>query len=203
MAIIATDGFNRANTTGPDMGTDWTVVDTGGFGTGGLQIVSNTCQPNGLGSDKCELFTNATWPSDQYAQTKVTITGTNTDSGLGVVVRGGSDATLYWAVVCKAASNNVSVAKKIAGSFTLIGRRTATWVDGDTLRLEVEGTTLRVYQNGAQLGADFTDSSVGSGTPGVVYSTAITSGSMDDWEGGNLSVAGPGGRSNLLLVGVG
>lgn len=189
MAIIASDDFNRANTTGPDLGTNWTNVSSGGFAGNGFQIVSNHAEPTTLSSDKLEMYTGAVFPADQYAQAKLTVTGTSGSSGPGVAVRCGSDGTCYRATLSKAASDNLDVARFIAGAFTLVAHRTTTWVDGDTLRLEVQGTTLRVYQNGSQVGADMTDSGIASGAAGIAYTETATVAQVDDWEAGSLAAA--------------
>lgn len=205
MAIIASDAFNRANTTGPDLGANWTNIAAGGFATNGFQIVSNHVEPTSLGSDKGAFWSGDVFPADQYSQVKVTVTGTGANAGVGPAVRMASDGTCYWAVVNKAASNNVVVGRKLAGTYATVGSglRTTTWVDGDTLRLEVQGSTLRVYQNGVQLGADMTDTNIVSGPAGIAYSSSTTVAQVDDWEGGNFAAAGPGGTSNMMLMGVG
>jgi hypothetical protein len=62
--------------------------------------------------------------------------------------------------------------------------RTGTFSNGNTLKLSVTGTTLKVFINGVQAGADATDSSISTGTFGIGYS-GISSGTMlDDWDGG-------------------
>jgi hypothetical protein len=74
----------------------------------------------------------------------------------------------------------------------MLDSRTTTWVDGDTIRLEITGigstTTLIVYQNGAQLGAAISDTGAAltGGKPGIFHSTGsgITVSTVNDWEGG-------------------
>lgn len=188
----ATDDFNRADNT--SLGANWTTVSTGGFDATGFQIVSNAAQPEQLTGDDLELYTGSTFADDQYAQAKVTVTSTGSNAGLGVVVRGATNGSCYRAVVSKAASNNVSLFKFVAGAGTNLGNRTTTWVDGDTLRIEVQGTTITLYQNGVALGATFSDSALASGAPGISHSTSITSGSLDDFAAGDLNAVAPGLR---------
>lgn len=193
MAVIAQDDFNRANTTGPDLGPNWTNMGGGSFSTNGYQIVSSHAEPTTLTSDKMELYTGpGSFPNDQYAEAACTVTGTLAGSGPGVVVRGGdlpSNGSGYRLCVCKAASNNIELIRINAGStFTSLALRTTTWIDGDVLRLEVQGSTLRIFQNAVQLGAAVDDGSpLTSGLPGIAYSTTATVAAVDDWEGGSLA----------------
>lgn len=189
MAALASDNFNRADTVGPDLGPNWTNVAVGGFAANGFQIVSNHAEPTTLGSDKLEFYSGAAWPSDHYSQAKVSVTGTTVDTGPGVTVRSVADATCYRVVVCQAASNNVKLARIITGSLTTLDTFTSTWADGDVLKLEIQGTRLRVFQNGVQLDVDVFDTAIAVGAAGISYSSTSTSASLDDWEGGVFSSA--------------
>jgi hypothetical protein len=93
--------------------------------------------------------------------------------------------------VCGAGTSNIELAKVVAGAYTQIWLRTATVAAGDTVRLEAQGTTLRAYVNGVQVGADATDSAIATGNAGVVYSSSITTKTGDDWEGGTWSAGSP------------
>lgn len=203
MAALATDDFNRADTVGPDLGPNWTNVAAGGMAVNGFQIVSNAVAPTTTGSDKLEFYSGVAWPADQYSQAKVTVSGTGADAGVGVAVRCDTDGSQYRAVVNKAGANNVGIHRQIGASFLNLGTRTTTWVDGDALRIEVQGTTIRVYQNGAQLGADVTDTGLASGSAGIAYSSTTTSASMDDWEGGTFSLPSDNPPIGLLGRGAG
>jgi hypothetical protein len=78
-----------------------------------------------------------------------------------------------------------TLTRYVAGASTVLQTMTDTVSNTAVYRLEVFGTTLRVYKNGAQLGTDVTDSSHSSGSIGV-YQNALTS-VFDDWEGGNFT----------------
>ncbi len=184
MTILATDNFNRANA--DPIGNPWTSAGDGGQ----FKIVSNAATPNALGSD-CSAFENTvTWPNDQYSQAKVTVTGTDGGGrGIGVGVRMATNRNYYRLAIDHASSNNVRLNKKVNGTSTQIWLRTVTLVDGDTLYLEVQGTTLIAKLNGVEIGASATDSSLSSGAAGICYSSTATSASEDDWEGGDFSSA--------------
>ena len=113
---------------------------------------------------------------------------------MGVLVRADGSRNFFRAVASHAAADNVEVGVRTGGAFTPLGTRTTTWVDGDVLRLEVSGTspniTVKVFQNGSQLGADITGATgPDSGDPGIAYSSTSTSAVVDVWEGGDLGAA--------------
>jgi len=185
MIPFKTDNFNRANA--DPIGSPW--VDAVNRWT----IVSNAAVPgSSLGSDThSDYGVGVAWPNDQYSQAKMTVTDTTGNSaGPGVSVRSQlPTVTMYRVTVGTGVTNNVEVGRWNAGTYTFIAFRTATWVNGDVLRLEVTGQgrpVLRVYQNGVQLGADITDSgnTVFNGSPGLSYSSTSDTASADDWEGG-------------------
>ena len=178
---LASDTFDRANNA--DLGTSWDVVT----GESSFQITSNTAEPSLFNSDCSESNNSVSWPNDQYSQAKVTVVGTTADAGDGVLVRADTGArTFHRAVVNKAGSDNIEIAKFVAGTYTKLANRTQAWTDTDVLRLEAIGTTLKVYRNGTQMGADISDSAISSGRPGVNQSGPVTSGFLDDWEGGSI-----------------
>ena len=68
-------------------------------------------------------------------------------------------------------TNNISLSKSVVAAYTNLWSRSRVIADGAILRVEAQGTTVRVYLNGSQLGADATDGSIGAGDPGVFYSS--------------------------------
>lgn len=185
-AVIATDNFNRTNADPLD--GSWTNL------TGNLskkfKLASNAATPEAVGNDNIS-YNTGTFPNDQYSQAKVTVSGTGSETGIGVAVRvtgtANTNASLYWLVVCHAASNNVTLAKFVSGTYTVIWQRTQSFTDGDTFYLEAQGSTLVAKYNGSAIGASSTDTSVTTGSAGIAYSSSTTSASVDDWEGGDFS----------------
>jgi hypothetical protein len=197
---IATDNFNRSDD--PSLGANWTEMRN----SFSFDLVTNSARPTNPGFD-CHAFWNAdSFPNDQYAQAAITVTGTTSQTGPGVVVRAsGFEGTrnFYAVHVDHASSNNVEISKRVAGTFTHLAYFTTTWVDGDVVKLTAVGTTIAVYQNGSLLGST-TDASVSSGSAGISYSSTATAGIIDDWEGGSVSAGGgAASQSSLLLMGVG
>lgn len=167
------------------IGGNWTTMG----GEADMQRLGNTFTPSVTGADCAARNTSVSVGANQYAQAKVTVTGTaGAGSGIGVGLRMSSGArTYYRLVIDHAASNNVELCKFVAGTFTSIWIRTSgTWSNGAMLRLEAEGTTLRAYLDGIQIGANVTDASIASGDTGIAYSSAETSASLINFESGEI-----------------
>lgn len=173
------DDFNRADGT---LGANWTTV-TGATAFG---IVSNKAVPTNLSNDCAAVWNADTAPNDQFSQAVLTSTGSSAGNGPGVIVRGSAAGeTYYRAIAAVSGGNNIEVGKMAAGgSYTQIAIRTATFVDGDILKLAVTGTTLRVFVNGVQAGADITDATYSSGQYGIGYSSTSTTATVDTWSAG-------------------
>lgn len=183
MSVIATDNFNRSAAT---LGANWTETGAG-WSTNGT--VANGDDP---ANDATATYSAGTFPNNQYAQAKCTVTGANGgDQGIGLQVRGDATAAnLYRTVTDKKATLNVGLSKVSGGSYTNLWTRTSTHTDGDVLYIEAQSTTIIVKRNGTAIGASTTDSSVASGKAGIVFSAPETSVSVDDWEGGDFATSG-------------
>jgi hypothetical protein len=185
MAVLASDTFNRADS--GDLGTNWTQVPS----EFSFSISGNSAIPGNLGQDCTERYSGLTWPDDQYSQCVLTpsTTGGAANEGIGVCLRAASADQTYYRITADdtSASNNLSLQKMVAGAFTSVWTRSLAITAGDILRAEAQGTTVRVYINGVQLGADTTDGSIASGSAGVSYSSQTGACSVDDWEGGDFA----------------
>lgn len=196
MPVLAADDFNRADAAA-NLGALWTSRQ--GSSPNQYGIVSNRAQPGSFSaSDLCTFYNGATFPPDQYAQVAVYgITGTTNTNGLGPAVRirtdniggGSSFLDMYEMCINAAGSNNVSLNRWVAGAFTNIAQRTQAFSDGDIARLAIQGTTLRMYRNGVQLGADVTDTSLTTGAAGMCLVSAMTAGALDSFEAGDVQPA--------------
>lgn len=179
MALPATDDFNRADEN--PLGGNWTKAP----GADALQIVSNVVTDNNSTQDQTHYWNADTFDADQYSEydfvdiddggpcVRITTTGTQKNYYTIAVIP--TQITVYkWA-------NNSATA--LGASFT----RTNT--DGERFRLEVEGTTLRVYvyvSGSPSLLFTRTDSSHAGGQAGArLWQDGPHS--FDNWEGGNLS----------------
>ena len=187
MSVLASDPFTG---TGAGLGANWTQQT----GIQAMDRSADTAIPNNLAADCGANYSAITWPDDQYSQAEISVTGTGNQTGIGIAVRMSDSArTFYWMVVCKAASNNVTITRFNAGTPSLLEQRTTTWVDGDIGKIQVSGQatniTIKVFQNGSQLGADISDTSasgLNAGRAGVAYSSTTTAASLNNWEGGSI-----------------
>lgn len=188
MSALATDSFDRAD---GGLGANWTVLK------GSWSISGNKAVPGSFSTpDASAIYSGVTWPNDQYAKAKCTVTGTSgSDAGIGVCVRAALNAGSfngYVLAVDHAASGNVGLFKNTGpiGTYTHLATATQAFTDGDTFELQAQGTTITVKYNGTTIGAmTTTDSSLATGSAGLYFSTAETSASANDWEGGDFSGA--------------
>ena len=141
-----------------------------------------------LGGQDVAVRYNATFDEDQWAQLTFDAVGSN--SYLGPAVRCQGTATYYGYFADNATRYLFS---SVGGSWTQVAVSGAYSPSvGDTMRLEVEGTTLRCYWNGSLdtslTGGTgiFTDANISGGTPGICgYAYSVTR-IADNWYGGEL-----------------
>lgn len=167
--VVATDNFNRANST--DLGTNWDVI----FGTG-HQITGNACACNtgsGAGWDGAELWNADTFDNDQYATCTIS-SAPGAGGATGLAVRASTN-NFYGAY---SDSFNLYAFKVVSGSFTTFNS-SAALANGNTLRLEAEGTTVRSLVNGS-LRHSQTDSAIASGAAGVSGYGTTSHNTIDD-----------------------
>lgn len=191
MALPATDDFNRAD---GGLGSNWTVT------SGAFEIVSNQVKADD-GANECFAVWNADeFPDDHYSE--ITIVSRGDDDYIGLGVRMSLVAETAAVVGFTGSSRHFHV--WVNGSRVVNSIPNANPGAGDRLRLEAEGTTVRVLVNG-----DVTDtfnnptglqSSGGAGIRGF-----RTGGNSvgDDWEGGAIGEVPaepdviPGGKQAL------
>lgn len=208
MTVLASDNFNRAD---GGLGANWTTIS----GNNNPLIVSNKVQASASGALNSAAFYNAvTWPNDQYSQVKID-TNAGTLRKLGCICRatlGGLADTYYIGymvgptTVGGTAEASVNLRKTTAGvTATLATATTITAVIGDIVRLEVSATNVKIFVGGQER-LSATDALILSGAAGIVIASNINpvnSVILDDWEGGDFTVAGAVVKSRLALLGVG
>lgn len=186
MSVLATDDFDRADNA--NLGASWDQI-TGEFA---YKLASNKAEPSVLNQDCAEYHSGIVWPDDHYGQCILTPStsggSASSDRGIGLAARAATAARTYYRLSTDAtgATNNIGLSKFVAAVKTNLWFRSLAIAAGDVVRLEVQGTTLRVFFNGVQLGADTTDASIATGSPGVSYSGTVGACSLDDWMGGDF-----------------
>lgn len=172
MALPATDDFNRADAL--DLGANWTNSTSYDAGAK-IRIVSNTASVSGSARGPSAYWNADSFTADHYSQC---VLGTAPDVGPAVRI-----ATNQSYVI---SGSNHTLSKVTNGTSFSTLQTLPSMAVGDTIKLTVEGSTLKVYKNGSQTGTNQTDATFSTGNPGLWGWT----GAMDDWEGGNMGAAG-------------
>ena len=196
MADLAADNFNRANETPLSGVGNWTA----GPGTwNNLDLNTNAIRTTG--ADGAAAYTAVSWPNDGYSEHIFpTFSAGSHDAGpayrLSTLVQ-----TAYVAVIVSNGDND-GIWSRVAGIWTQLSNPAGGIDADDIVRIECEGTTIRMKINGTVV-SSVTDSAIASGSCGIYGSvTASASFTMDNWAGGDLAAAG-GGEEELALLGVG
>jgi len=191
-AATVTDNFNRGDNA-TDLGGNWTDVRTNGLG-----ISSNAAYSDIVDSDaSSSVWTADSIGNDQYTEVTITTLGAsvdfrnvqllvrqtgdhedNTQDGYGLQLFTGEPGTA-WRIVRW--DNSVETEIEAGAGITINA--------GDRFRIEIQGSTIRAYQNDMQLGGDETDATYASGRPGlIIYGNTIR---VDDFEAGDLGGGNP------------
>lgn len=183
-SVVATDNFNRAS-----LGSDWAQLRPGG---GNLTIDTNRLASTGIAAGR--WVGAGTFTNNQYAVLKLTTINVGSTGYIGVVVRASGDtdsARDYYELDHFDGSGTplVELYRTVNGSVTLLDSRASPFVNGNTIELEAQGTTLRAMRNGQTL-YTITDSMLTTGNPGAMNEPNLTL-FGDDWEGGNLVAGAP------------
>jgi hypothetical protein len=190
MALPAFDAFTRANAA--TLGANWTDQNAG------MSISGNKAVPTG-GSFSQAYWNADVFGNDQYAQAVLgELTFVTSAQYVGLLVRANGGAGSNNGYILYADSTDLFLGKYVAGAFSAIVTFSGQSTIGATYRLEVQGTTLRAYKNGVQMGSDQADGAVSAGSGGVL---GFNSGEarLDDWEGGNLGGAAFMFRRNAVI----
>ena len=138
-----TDTFTRGDAA--DLGAAW---DAGYIGAGPAKIVSQRVLPTTLGTEAHESYNAVIPPNDQFCQVTIgAFTGAQY-AEIGCDLRMANAPTQSW-YTCNA-TRNTSYTSALAdydGTPALLASENATtWVAGDQLRCEAQGTALRLYR---------------------------------------------------------
>ena len=184
MALPATDDFNRAD---GGLGANWTT-----------HLAAPTIASNQAVAATSNAYNSAYWNADAFGadQYSEIIVG-DADAYRGCLVRASGSGGSANAYGCYAGSSlnsfGLPVGKWVAGSFSVLDTISFGLVTDDRLRLEVSGTTLRVYVNDTQVGTDLTDTDLSAGSAGIVLYQSAETPCINAWDGGNLGGGGGGG----------
>lgn len=199
MALPITDLFNQNTGSSQAIATysaNWSVLEGGAnIPTGNVSRYRTTSS----GYNTCRNNTE-TFNADQYAKTKWIGAG---GYFMGPAVRCQSGSNSSYHVDCDGSSYYIS--KCVSGAQTTIdGPISMSLAAGDWVRLEVEGTSLRVYKalaasptSFSQVGSTYTDSAISAAGYGGIFGYDNTDGAgfgNGEWEAGNLGGGGASGN---------
>jgi hypothetical protein len=189
---IATDDFNRAS-----LGANWAQNGDSGWGvvdTDGSSKVYGTEAAGASVRSAARWIGAGTFTDNQYASVVIsglTSIGSNVNTiGAGCRMSGADGTRTFYYIWLEDLSDNADFGKFVNGTRTSFTTGSITIVNGDRIELECDGTTITAMINGVAIGGSFTttDSSIATGTPGVIASGNNTGALVgDDWDGGNLS----------------
>lgn len=172
-SLASSGGYDAATANPTDGGTDWVAdVNTetwkraGAYpGPGDGEVGLTT------GGSHRVLFTDLAGP-DHYVECTI---GSSRQSGWGVIVRADGDDDCV--VAYMTAGSGWRVGEYVGGVLTsLLALTSYTTASGAVVRLEAEGTTVRLYVNGVQVGGDLTCNAALTGVGvGIRAGSAVTS----------------------------
>jgi hypothetical protein len=150
---------------------------------------SDTFRGNVTADEWCARWNADTPNNDQKAQVKLAAEGNSTF--VGPAVRCSSSAATYYGFYTD--GNDIYLFEVINGSWSQITTSGSYAPDaGDIYRLEVEGTTLRVYENDVLKDTITNETSISSGYVGITGYNNATGGAGDDFSADNLGAAAQG-----------
>lgn len=204
MALPATADFTGSNSTQVRTLTNWDGCGDSN-GSHGFTINSNQAAADASAATGADWWTGDTFDNDQYSQATITNNQNSTYQGVAVRCSGtdnGSNLTAY--IFYSAPNDGCYIDKYVNGSFvsTLAGPGTAFAVN-DVVRLEVSGNALTGKVGGVtRLSVTDSSSPIASGAAGIGCNSGSVNARLDNWEGGNLSVAtkAPPPRRQVLRV---
>ena len=196
MRVIATDSFTGTDGVSlPTYSADW-AKPSGTWDN--LFIRSNQAgvedPPN---IEVCAAKHAVSLVDDQYTQAllvarpnSVWVVRCRQASAANTYYGGGFDGN-HWGL-------NDMTFKVVGGTFTILEDLTQTFVATDTVKLEVEGSSVKLFRNGTLRGSGITDTAITSGGSAIElsHSTGGTVAYLDDWETGDSSVAFPPERTH-------
>jgi hypothetical protein len=213
MTTFFNDTFTEAASTSlaahvPDTGTGWTLLWDSGGGARVLQVDASVDQLrcNGNSGDYGLMYTaNATYPTANY-EVQATFLGTfSTITPIYLLARVQDQENMY-ALRLVSGTSGVQLYKKVAGAWSTLGSA-VTIANGSVVKLSVNGSAIKVFDDGVEV-ISVTDSSISAaGKAGVAHGGAaelVTS--TDDTRAhamlDNFSVTdlGSGGGSHSLTA---
>lgn len=211
-----TDTFTGSNGTAlATYSANWTFI-TADSGDASLFGITNSGTAAGalFSATALTIFrsVHGSYANDQYSEVVIeninALSSNATTYELAVMVRVSADtgagADCYALGIVDDASNggthSFALLSVLNNTVTVLGSAfTSTLSNGDTIRLEVSGTTLTAKKNGSTIGTPQTDANLASGNAGIGGGRHSGSIRATSWAGGDLGGAFTPNKRKLLL----
>lgn len=138
---------------------------------------------NSTDAENIVVYTDQSINNDQYCE--AVIHNVNNAYDLGVCARMSSSA--WNGYMYRGDQNSNSQLMRDSTQIASIG--VPYFADGDTIKITIEGTTIKGFVNGGER-LSTTDATYASGNAGMYFLGWGSSGRFDDFEAGNLGVVG-------------
>lgn len=180
MALPASDTFTGADGTAlTTYSANWTI------NTGSFLLISNALRANVSGGFSLARWSADVFPNDQKAQVDY-VPAAGSNGAIGPAVRiSTAGATSCYGLYTD--TSNLRFFRLDAGSYSEFATTTPL-VFGDVMRIEAEGSTIRVYVNGV-LWTSTTDSTYSAGSGGIAAFADFSYRRVDNFSAGALTVA--------------
>jgi hypothetical protein len=179
MAVIFSDTFTEETTSvaltahTPDVGTSWSLLWDSGAGARVLQVNFSTdsVRCSGNSGDYGLMYTaDATYPSANYEVQATFISTFSTITPIYLLARVQDQENMY-AVRLVSGASGAQLYKKVSGTWSTLGSA-VTIADGSVVMLSVNGTAIKLFDDGAEV-VSVTDSDIsGTGKAGVAHGGA-------------------------------
>jgi len=167
------DDFNRADSS--SLGVGWVEV------SGDWSIVSNQLSPGAAGGTIILRAATAAATDDNYSQVAIT---SATVASQGVWCRG--DATIANGYLWRNNGTQWDLFSVIGGSFSVIAMFAAAAANGDVMKVQAVGSTIKAFVNGTER-ASVTDTGVTTGKNFGIRSESVSGVRYDNYAGGDVT----------------
>lgn len=176
MALPFSDNFNRADGA---VGANYTTV-------AGTPLVTSNTYGGSTANNSC-YYNGDTPNADCYAQAKFNLpSGGSEVLAIGVRLDTASFNGYY---VQYQFGGGTQIIRIDAGAPTTLATLASDPTTGQVVRLEAQGSTLRVYYNGSLIGSTTDGTYSTANRTFLVQTNSGQAGSLDDFETGNLAAA--------------
>lgn len=180
--VAETDDFNRSDGA---IGANWLTL-TGYTGTHAIEAnkVRSAITP---AEPSASYWDADTFAANQYSQVAATNIAAGFEACVRVSVRNtGTADTNHNCYYGLTDGTNYRIEKSVNGTVSTLVSGTYSFTPGNTLRLEVSGTTLTLKDNGSTIDST-TDNTHATGKPGfALFNFNGQRAGLDDWAGGDL-----------------